>query len=144
MDRKLKLMFGIIGSLILVLIALGNMSRKVDMHSYRLILTSEGCVYAQSIGLAVERVNGQCSAQARFLPHTISPGGVLQLDNDQKITITDSMLLATSRLDNDLPPTPAQREGLVWFWVWMGVAVAVVGVTFYKWGRKKSNTGKQP
>lgn len=139
MDRELKLILGIIGSMIIVLIALSNMSLKVDLHSYRLILTSEGCVYAQSIGLPVEKTNGQCSVQARFLPHSISPGGVLQLDNDKKITITDSMLLATSRLDNDLPPTKAQREGLLWFWVWMGAAIVVGGVTFYKWCRKPAN-----
>jgi len=136
MDRELKLILGIIGTAFIVLIALSNISHKVDLHSYRLILTNEGCAYAQSIGLPAERVNGQCSVQARFLPHSISPGGVLQLDDDKKITITDSMLLATSRLDTDLPPTLAQREGLMWFWVWMGVAVVVGGVTFYKWGRK--------
>lgn len=138
MDRELKLILGILSSMIIVLIALSNMSRKVDMHSYRLILTSEGCAYAQSIGLPVEKTNGQCSVQARFLPHSISPGGVLQLDNDKKISITDSMLLATSRLDKDLPPTPKQREGMVWFWVWMGVAIVVGGVTLYKWGRKRN------
>lgn len=136
MDRELKLLLGVGCSMIIALIALSNMSLKVDLHSYRLVLTNEGCGYAQSIGQQVERVNGQCSIQARFLPNSISPGGVLQLDNDKKISISDSMLLATSRLDNDLPPTPKQREGMVWFWVWMSVAVVVGGVTFYKWGGK--------
>lgn len=137
MDRELKLVLGVVCSMIIVLVALSNMSLKVDLHSYRLVLTNEGCAYAQSIGLPVDRVNGQCSVKARFLPHSISSGGVLHLDNDQKLTITDSMLLAASQLDSDLPPTPKQREGMVWFWLWMGVALAVASVTFYKWGRKQ-------
>lgn len=125
MERELKLALGVIGTLIIVLIAISNMALMVDLHTFRLILTSEGCTYAQSIGLQVEKANGQCSVQARFRPYVISSGGVLQLDNDKKISITNSMLLATSQSDTDLPPTAAQQAGWKWFWVWLIVAVVV-------------------
>ena len=137
MDRELKTLLGFIATMIIVMVAMSNLSLVTDLHTYRLTLTAEGCAYAQSIGLQVDKADGQCSAQARFRPHKISSGGALHLDDDKTITITDSMLLATTLSDNDLPTTLAQRNGLRWFWAWMGVALAVAGVTFYKWGRKQ-------
>lgn len=139
MDRELKTLLGIVATVIIVMIAMSNLSLVTDLHTYRLTLTAEGCAYAQSIGLQVDKADGQCSAQARFRPHSISPGGVLHLDDDRAIAITDSILLATALSDTDLPTTPAQRNGLRWFWAWMGVATVVAGVTLYKWGRKPGN-----
>lgn len=144
MDREIKQLLGLFGTLISALIALGSLSVPMELHTFKLTLTGEGCIYAQSVGLPVERSNGICSAEVRFQPHQISSGGVLQLDNDKKITITDSMLLATARSDNDLPFTPSQREGLMWAFGWIVVTIVVGGVTFYNWGRKENNPRKQP
>lgn len=141
MDRELKRMLGIICTVLIVMIAVGNLSLVTDLHTYRLTLTGEGCAYAQSIGLPVEKDKGQCSVRARFLPHKISSGGVLHLDDDKTIAITDSMLLATALSDNDLPMTQAQRDRLKWFWVWMGIAIMVGGMTFFLWGRKPASKG---
>lgn len=139
MDRELKCLLGFIATLIIGMIAMGNLSLVTDLHTYRLTLTGEGCAYAQSIGLQVEKGDSQCSVEARFRPHIIGSGGVLHLDDDKTIAITDSMLLATALSDNDLPTTPAQRNGLKWFWIWAGVALAVACVTFFRWGRKPAS-----
>lgn len=139
MDRELKTLLGIMATAIIVMIAMSNLSLVTDLHTYRLTLTAEGCVYAKSIGLQVDKADGQCSVQARFRPHSISPGGVLHLDDDRTIAVTDSMLLATTLSDTDLPLTQAQRDGVKWFLVWMGVALVVACVTFFKWGRKPTN-----
>ncbi|MFZ3262269.1 MAG: hypothetical protein WA135_15455 [Thiobacillus sp.] len=139
MDRELKTLLGIMATAIIVMIAMSNLSLVTDLHTYRLTLTTEGCAYAKSIGLQVDKANGQCSVQARFRPHKISSGGVLHLDDDKTIAITDSMLLATAPLDTDLPMTQAQRDGLKWFWVLIGVAIAVGGAAFYFLGRKPVN-----
>ena len=139
MDRELKQLLGLVGTGLIAMIAVGNLSLVMDLHTYRLTLTSEGCAYAQSIGLQIDKANGQCSVQVRFRPHRISNGGVLHLDDDKTIAITDSMLLATAPSDTDLPLTPAQRNGLKWFWMWMSVAIAVGGAAFYFLGRKPVN-----
>lgn len=139
MDRELKQLLGFVSTWLIAMIAVGNLSLVMDLHTYRLTLTSEGCAYAQSIGLQVEKGNGQCSVQVRFRPHRISGGGVLHLDDDKTIAITDSMLLATAPSDTDLPLIQSQRDGLKWFWVWMGVAIAVGGAAFYFLGRKPVN-----
>lgn len=141
MDRELKTLLGFIATMIIGMIAMSNLSLMMDLHTYRLTLTGEGCAYAQSIGLQVEKDDSQCSVNVRFQPYKISSGGVLHLDDDKTIAITDSMLLATALLDNDLPTTPAQRNGLKWFLVWMGVALAVASVTFFRWGRKPPSKG---
>lgn len=139
MDRELKILLGFIATMFIVLFAIGNLSRMTDLHTYRLTLTGEGCAYARSIGLQVDKADGQCSVQARFQPYKISSGGVLHLDDEKTIAITDSMLLATALLDTDLPMTQAQRDGLKWFWVLMGIAIVVGGMTFFLWGRKPDN-----
>lgn len=139
MDRELKALLGFIATMIIAMIAMSNLSLVIDLHTYRLTLTSEGCAYAKSIGLQVEKDDSQCSVQARYQPYRISSGGVLHLDDDKIIAITDSMLLATTLLDTDLPMTLAQRNGLKWFWVWVGVALVVASVTFFRWGRKPAN-----
>jgi len=141
MDRELKCLLGFIATMIISMIAMSNLSLATDLHTYRLTLTGEGCAYAQSIGLQVEKDNSQCSVKVRFQPYKISSGGVLHLDDDKTIAITDSMLLATALSDTDLPTTPAQRNGLKWFWVWLGIAMVVAGVTFSRWGRKPASKG---
>jgi len=136
MDRESKTMLGIMATAIIVMIAMSNLSLMTDLHTYRLTLTTEGCAYAQSINLQVDKADGQCSVQARFRPYRFDSGGVLHLDDDKKIAVTDSILLATARSDTDLPFTAAQRAGLMWFLAWMVAAIIVCGTTFYRWGGK--------
>lgn len=136
MDKELKLLLGFASTGLIVFIAMSNLSLPMDLHTYRLTLSGEGCAYAQSIGLQVDKANGQCSALARFQPYRFGSGGVLHLDDDKKIAVTDSILLATVRSDTDLPFTAAQRAGLMWFLAWMVAAIIVCGTTFYRWGGK--------
>lgn len=133
MSNDLKILLGLIATAFLALIAIGNLSLPMDLHTYRLTLTNDGCAYAQSINLQVEKTNGLCSAQARFWPNAIGGGGAIHLDNDKKITLTESMLLATEKLEIVLPPTPAQRKGWIWFFGWMVAALIVAAATFYTW-----------
>jgi hypothetical protein len=99
-------------------------------------LTIEGCVYAQSIDLPVERNNGQCSVVMRFAPYAIGGGGVLHLNDGKTVSITDTMLLATAELDNKLPLTPIQRERLTLVYIWLGVMIAIGGLTLIYWKLK--------
>jgi len=126
-EIDLKLLGGLFCMVISLFIALINLSLLKDFPAYKLSLTVEGCAYAQSIALPVEKHNGQCSVVTRFLPYAISSGGVLYLNDGKTISITDSMLLATAELDTRLPLTQAQRERWKWVYVWLGVMI-VAGV----------------
>lgn len=106
-EIALKLLGGLFCMVVSLFIVLINLSLLEDLPAYKLSLTVEGCAYAQSIDLLVEKNNGQCSVVTRFLPHAISSGGVLYLNDGKTISITDSMLLATAKLDTKLPLTPA-------------------------------------
>lgn len=88
-----KLLGGLFCIVISLFIALGNLVKIENIHTYRLTLTSDGCTYAQSIDLPVVKNSGQCSVEARFQPNIIS-GGALYLDDDKTIAVTSTMLLA--------------------------------------------------
>lgn len=136
MDKGLKLLLGFFCTMILLLIALGNLAMIMDLPTYRLTLTGEGCAYAQSIPLPVEKGSGQCSVVVRFQPHAISKGGLLYLNDGQTIDVTETMLLATAMVDTSPPLTPAQRDRLKWLYVWLGMAIASGSATFIYWRMK--------
>lgn len=133
MDKATKQFIGLFCTLITILIALGNLALMEDLPAYRLILTSEGCAYAQSIALPVEKSSGQCSVEARFQPYAISSGGMLHLNSDKKIAVTGAMLLATVQTDTKFPSTPMQRARLKWFWIWLSVATVIGSTTAIYW-----------
>jgi hypothetical protein len=139
MEIKLgmKLLGGLFCMAISLFIASVNLLLIEDIHAYRLSLTIEGCGYAQSIDLPIEKNNGQCSVITRFAPYAVGTGGVLYLDNGKTVSIADTMLLATAQLDAKLPLTPIQRERLKWAYVWFGIAISIGCMTFIYWRLKK-------
>lgn len=137
MKIDVKLLSGLFCMAISLFVVLCNLTLIEDAPVYRLSLTTEGCAYAQSIDLPVVNNNGPCSVVVRYLPHAISSGGVLHLNDDKKVSITDTMLLATAKLDTKLPLTPAQRDRWKWVYVWLCVAIMAGCTTFIYWIMKK-------
>lgn len=119
MDKGLLMVVCAFAGLIISLIGIANVSTS-DVNTYRLMLTTEGCAYAKSIGLPIE-TGDSCAAAVRFRPSRIGSGGVIVMDNDTRLTISDSMLLASERLPIDLPPTPELTAKANWGLVWLAV-----------------------
>jgi hypothetical protein len=124
--KKLDPLIGVMITSLLMIIALSNGPNPLDSHAYKLTLTSDGCGYAQSIGMRVDK-NGECSVVARFHPSMFRGGGVLRLDDDRTIDVTGAMILASATSDVDLPLTAAQQKARHWFWAWLAMA-AVAGI----------------
>ena len=120
-----------------IFIALVSLVLIEDLPPYQLTLTAEGCAYAQSINLPVEKKSGQCSVIARFAPHVVGSSGELYLDNGKTISIAETMLLATAKSDIKLLPTARQLELWKWVYVWLTVAMVAGGATFIYWKLKK-------
>ena len=131
MKRDSKRLLGTGMALFALFVALSILNIVEKAQPYRLTLTNEGCVFAQSIGLNVDKTKGQCSTIAAFAPFTISSGGVLFLTDGNSIEVTASMLLATAELDIRLPFTPSQQTGMYWFYGWLFVAAAAASYTIY-------------
>ena len=122
--------------MIFVLVAIANLAPILDLETYRLILTSDGCSYAQSIDLPVKKNRGQCSVEVRYQPHVLSGGGLLYLDDGNQMEVTETMLLASTMVDTNLPLTPMQRDRLKWFYVWLGIAIATGSAVWIYWKMK--------
>jgi len=122
MNKTEKVILGTTLTIFSLLIALGMMS-EVERQAFRLTLTNEGCAFAQSIALPVEKKNLPCSVDANFQPFSISNGGILYTRDDKTIQIRESMLLASTILDSDLSLTPKQRFYLKCFYLCIGVAI---------------------
>ena len=131
-----KLLGGLFCIVISLFIALGNLVKIENIHTYRLTLTTDGCTYAQSINLPVVKKSGQCSVEARFQPNIIS-GGALYLDDDKTISVTGTMLLAIAKSDIELPLNTALRGRWKWVYVWLCIAIVVAGTTFIYWKMKR-------
>jgi hypothetical protein len=97
MDKDSKVILGLILTCFTMIVALSVLG-GVEQQAYRLTLTNEGCTFAASIGLPVEKNKGQCSVDANFRKFAIANGGLLFSSDDKTIEITDSMLLAISQL----------------------------------------------
>lgn len=140
MDKELLMVICVFAGLIVSLVGIANVSTS-DVNTYRLTLTTEGCAYARSIGLHVER-SDSCAVNVRFGPNRIGSGGVIVMDNDKRLTVSDSMLLASERSSTDLPPTPELTAKANWgiFWAVMGGLLCVFGLFI---GNSKSHSGKK-
>lgn len=144
MNRELKIISGIVAFLFALMVSM-NYRNSVDHYpASRLILTNDGCAYAQSIGLSTEQDKGQCVLTVRYRPYVFSDGGVIYMPDDRKITITNNMMLAYQRTDADLPLTSSQKSDARWFWIWLGIAGAIALATiiyrFVSRGRTKGKT----
>ncbi len=128
MDKELLMVMCVFAGLIVSLIGIANVSTS-DVNTYRLMLTTEGCAYARSIGLPIE-TGDSCAVAVRFRPNQVGSGGVIVMDNDKRLTISDSMLLASERLPIDLPPTPELTAKANWglFWIVVGVLLCIFGL----------------
>ena len=127
--------------LISMMIGFRNVS-AVDVHTYKLTLTAEGCSYIQSIGLPVDREAGTCSVKVRFCPNRIGNGGSLLLDDDRRVTASESMLLASEQWVADLPLTSSMKAQAKWAWFWFGLA-ALFGVAVFLIGRGTGDTRQE-
>ena len=137
MDKDGKVILGLILTCLTMIVALSVLG-EVEQQVYRLTLTNEGCTFAASIGLPVEKNKGQCSVDANFRKFAIANGGLLFTSDDKTIEITDSMLLAISQLDTKLPLTPSQQIKLEWFYFLLCIAIAIaLYSTFIKFFSKK-------
>jgi hypothetical protein len=119
MDKELLMVMCVFAGLIVSLIGIANVSTS-DVNTYRLMLTTEGCAYASSIGLPIE-TGDSCAVAVRFRPNQVGSGGVIFMDNDKRLTISDSMLLASERVPIDLPSTPELSAKANWGLVWLAV-----------------------
>ena len=126
MDKELRMIICMFASLITMVIGFGNLSRA-DIHTYKITLTKEGCFYAESVGLLPEKKGGLCSITTRFWPDRIGEGGVIILDNDQHMSISSSMLLATQKSVADLPPTSDMKSTERWAWFWISLTALLFG-----------------
>lgn len=140
MDKELLMVMCVFAGLIVSLIGVGNLSSS-NVNTYRLTLTTEGCAYARSISLPIES-GDSCAAAVRFRPNQIGSGGVIVMDNDKRLTVSDSMLLASERLPIDLPPTPELTAKAKWgiFWAVMGGLLCVFGLFI---GNSKSRSERK-
>ena len=59
MDKDEKVILGIIFTCLIMIVALSILGHA-EKQAYRLTLTNEGCTFAASIGLPVEKSEGQC------------------------------------------------------------------------------------
>lgn len=136
MNKELILVIGGVLTFICLIAGIEQLALPVDLHTYKLALTSEGCNYAESIKLPTKRNGSQCEVQVRFQPYKISSGGVIHTDDDQTIAVTDAMILSTIRSTQDLPMTRAQQDALKWLWIWLATAIVIGGATFIYFKRK--------
>lgn len=123
-------------TLLVLIFALDCLGSANNLHVYRLTMTGEGCAYVQLIGLPVERNNGICTTEAAFEPFAISGGGMLHINADKEVQVTDTLLLAAAKSDTLSPFTTAQRVSLKWFLVWVCAAI-VIGATTFIYSRTK-------
>lgn len=139
MDKELLMVVCIFAGLAISFIDVGNVSSS-DINTYRLTLTIEGCAYASSIGLPVES-GDSCAVAVRFRPNQIGSGGIIVMDNDKRLAVSDSMLLVSERLPINLPPTPELTARANWgiFWAVMGGLLCIFGLFV---GNSKSHFGK--
>ncbi len=124
MDKNGKLLLGLLFTWFSLVIALFVLNGVEKIQPYRLTLTGEGCAFAQSLDLPVEKKDGVCSTIASYTPFNISTGGRLHLRDGNTIEITNSMVLATVEVDAKLPPTPDQKTGMMWVYGWLLVSFA--------------------
>ena len=120
-----------------IFIALVSLVLIEDLPPYELTLTADGCAYAQSINLPIEKKSGQCSVVTRVAPHVVGSSGELYLDNGKTISIAETMLLSTAKSDTKLQLTPRQLELWKWVYVWLTVAMIAGGATIIYWKLKK-------
>lgn len=113
MNKDLWMMLRALSILITMVIGFGELSRS-EIHTYKLTLTGEGCVIARTVGVSVNQRDGLCSVNTRFLPNKIGSGGTIILDDDQRLSASEAMLLASQKMPIDLPPTAGQRSNTFW------------------------------
>lgn len=144
MNRDLKIAIGLlVGTIALFGVTVSR--QNVDDYAARqLILTRDGCAYAQSIGLKAEQDKEMCVLLARFRPYVFSDGGVIVLDDDRKIIVTNNMVLTHRQSEANLPLTPEQQADQRWFWIWLAItATAYTATLIYAvgpWDRTKGKT----
>lgn len=144
MTRDLKIMIGLLATALTLMVGL-QIRQDVDEYPANLlILTRDGCTYAQSIGLKTEEDKGQCVTLARYRPYVFGDGGVVYLGGGRKLVVTDNMLLAYHKSEVELPLTPDQQSSLRWFWVWLSVSgifgIATLIYWLGPWGRSKGKS----
>ena len=124
MSKNGKIVLGliIIGFSVIMSLLILNIVEKAQ--PYRLTLSSEGCAFAQSLALSVERTDGVCSTIVAYAPFAFGSGGRIFLNDGNTIEVTSNMVLATAETDTKLPPTPSQRFGMRWVYGWLLLAVA--------------------
>lgn len=125
MDKELLMVVCVFAGLAISFIGVGNVSSS-DINTYRLTLTVEGCAYARSIGLPIES-DDSCAAAVRFRPNRLGSGGVIIMNDDRRLTVSDSMLLASERSSTDLPPTPELTAKANWGLAWLAVGGLLCG-----------------
>ncbi|MDD2721938.1 MAG: hypothetical protein PHH47_11590 [Gallionella sp.] len=144
MTRDLKIMAGLVVTILVLLIGLLVRQGADEYPASLLILTRDGCAYAQSIGIKTEQNKGQCVTVARYRPYVFGDGGVVHLEGNQKIVVTNSMLLAYRKSDVELPLTPDQQSVLRWFRAWQALALMLGTATIIywlgPWGRSKGKS----
>lgn len=131
MDRNLR-----IAALFLLIVVglIGVMSSQTATERYsmsELVLTRDGCAYAQSINLRLDQKNEVCSLIARYHPDAMDGGGMILLDDDKTISVTSSMLLSHTKSNIELPATESQKSSVMWFRVWLWATILfslIVGI----------------
>lgn len=140
MDKELLMVMCVFAGLIVSLIGIANVSAS-DVNAYRLTLTTEGCAYARSIGLPIQS-DDSCAVAVRFRPNPVSSGGVIVMNNDSRLTISDSMLLVSERLPIDLPQTPELTAKANWGLAWLAVGGLMLMFGLFI-GNGKSRAGQK-
>lgn len=132
MDKEIAVVFCVFAVLISMVIGFKNVS-AIDVYTYKLTLTSEGCSYAKSIGLPTDREAGTCSTKVRFCPNRVGSGGSIILDNDKRVSVSEAMLLASQQWEVDLPPTAEMKASKKWAWFWFSLAALFGVAAFMVW-----------
>ena len=133
MSRDFKILIGFLVTMFWLIAALSNLRAAQSFPASHMVLSKEGCSYFQSLGLKTEQVAGQCSSVVRFRHNVLGSGGVLCLEDDRKISVAETMMLAYSESDIDLPSTPAQANQVWWFWICLGIGILSAIVTLAYW-----------
>lgn len=143
MSRNMKRVAGLLAVIISLFGAMAN--EGADKYaSSQIVLTRDGCAYAQSIGLKTEQDKEKCIMLARYRPYVFGDGGVIILDDDRVISATNNMVLAHRQSAVQLPLTPKQQDERRWFWIWLAMAVTAFAATLvYGYAKPECPNGRQ-
>lgn len=141
MTKDQKIILGVIAGMLALMAFTYNWGEVDRYPAQRIILTADGCGYAKSIGFPVKQENSQCLVVLRYRGFVFGSGGVAILDNDRKVTITQSMMLLSEPADIELPLTPGQQVRMRLSWYFLGAALFIGAVTFFYWRRDRRKNG---